>query len=212
MPVVYQSIEECRSSMFGEMGRGIMDMVDQYASRGLDNITSTARTLYDNANRAYSTFKDSYAIRKMNAAVNHARHYADKDIFRPIYSIDDLQQAKHRMQRGIMADCTLRQLARDSRIEGYRGSYTDPYAHLKPEDHPDYRRITNGIWMHNEEGDSIHYRVDLYDDTYDENDHDDPFNSLTIVEKDYILQTSEQALAFFLKGKRDPTSKWDASL
>jgi hypothetical protein len=55
--------------MFGEMGRGIMDMVDQYASRGLDNITSTARTLYDNANRAYSTFKDSYAIRKKTIAV-----------------------------------------------------------------------------------------------------------------------------------------------
>lgn len=211
MPVVYQSLQECRNTTFGETGRGILEMVDQYASRGIENITSVARGIYDNASRAYTSFMDSYAVSKMNAAVNHARHYGDRDIIRPLYSIDELQQAKNRMQRGIMCNPILRQLSRDNRIEGYRDSYNDLYRHLAPEDHPDYRRVTNGVWMEGED-DTISYRIDLFDSNYDDNDHDDPFNDLTIVEKDYILRTSENALAYFMQNRRDPTSKWNASL
>ena len=210
MPIVYQSMSECRSGVFGETCRGVMDLVDQYASRGLDHIASTARSIYTKSMDAYESFKYSYAMRRMNAAVNQAKHFNDSDIFVVLPTIDELQQAKHRMRRGIMSDPTLRQLSRDNRIEGYRGSYTDPYSHLKPEDHPDYLRVTNGVWMVGDE--DITLRIDLHDDNINDNDHDDPFNNLTIVEKDYIIQTCENALAYYKQGKRDPTSKWDASL
>lgn len=210
MPVVYQSINECRAGVFGETSRGVMDLVDRYAARGMDHLVGGARAIYNRSMDAYESFKDSYAMRRMNAAVNQAKHFTDADIFNILPTVEELQQAKHRMRRGIMSDPTLRQLSRDNRIEGYRGSLTDPYTHLKPEEHPDYLRVTNGVWMVGD--DEITYRIDLHNDDYDPNDHDDPFNDLSIVEQDYILQTCENALAYYKQGKRDPTSKWDASL
>lgn len=212
MPVFYEDIRDCRASAFGEVGTGVLNLIDQYASRGIEHISAGARSIYNAALAGYDTFKENIVMRKMTAARNTAKHFHDRDIFREMSTLSELQNAKNLMQRGIMSNPRLRTLSRENRIEGYRGQYTDPYADTRPEDHPDYLRLIDGVWMHNESEDEYTYQYTLHDDRYNQDDDNDPFNNLTVVERDWVLSATESALAYYKANKDDPTSKWNASL
>lgn len=214
MPIVYEDMQDCKAAVFGEMSSGIINFIDAQVSRGIDHLSEATRNIYANAFTAYNSFIDSSAMRKMIAAKNTAEHFLDSDIFRSATLLRELQQSKHKMQRGIMASPILRELSRENRIEGYRDEYIDKYPQLDPKEHPDYRRVISGIWVDSENGDEgdITYSYDLYSDLYNVEDAEDPFNNLTIVEQDWILSAQAAAIRYFKAGKDDPTSKWNSSL
>ncbi len=91
------------------------------------------------------------AIARLEAVRRSIRRVWDQDDIRPLFGLEDIQNARPRMQRWVMANPFLRNLYKEGRIEGYGDAYIDHKKQGVGKDHYDYRLATSGFATFNDE-------------------------------------------------------------
>lgn len=180
-----------------------LDYIKSSVDRSFSNIINTGTDFMQESRRIYEEFVDSDAMSRVSAVKRSMSTLWDTDCIRHLDTIGDLQWAKPVMRRWIMAEPTVRQMYHDDELEGYYGVYKDAFMDRVGADHYDYRRVTNGIVMDTPDGES-------YYTTYIEE----------LIPGDRELELEEQvdilktwySVTEKLKGRRDPTSRWNASI
>lgn len=152
----------------------------------------------------FDAFSSGSVMRHIEALKFKASNMWVEDSVRYLPSIGDIQQAKPIMQRWIMANPTLRvQHYENGGISAYEGKYIDPEPNRIREDHYDYRRVTNGLFVKNAEG---NFASTTYIERVEEKD------VLTILEQCSILNTWTVIDEYLEEGELDPTSSWNEML
>lgn len=189
----------------GRMNSNNIDYIERSSSRLSSRLTESARRFYDRVEDAvYKRYDHSEAVRLARAA---ARRVAN--MWRPngVYYIEDIggiQNANADMQRAIMADPVVRRRYHRQEIDGFSETYVDLEPGKIGEDQYDYRRITNGIFLDDDNG-------NLDATTYYE-DHREGDTEYDELEQIDIIRQWERVRALIAKGKEDPTSRWNSSL
>jgi hypothetical protein len=104
--------------------------------------------------RSRGIFEENYgeaAMARLEAVRRNLQRTWDDDDIRPLHSIEELQAAKPRMQRWVMANPFVRNLFKQGRVFGYGDSYLDHKRQGVAADHYDYRLATNGFATFNDE-------------------------------------------------------------
>lgn len=151
--------------------------------------------------RSRTVFEENYgaaAMARLDAVRRHMRHTWDEDDIRPLLSIEELQMAKPRMQRWVMANPYVRTLFKQGRVRGYGDSYIDHKRQGVGVDHYDFRLATNGFATFN---DVDGWVATTYFDELLEGDVQPTF-----AEQVDIFDTWCQSEYHLLNGRRDITS------
>jgi hypothetical protein len=62
-----------------------------------------------------------------------------------LHTLDEFRNANPTMQKWIMAEPVVREMWKDSLLTGYGDSYVDKHPNVVGRDHPDYRRVMDGM-------------------------------------------------------------------
>lgn len=180
----------------------------EYLTRDVDNITHKLR---DGGRRfreiierdVYRPYDESRAARVIRAALRYTENVFMPDQIRYLRTIGEVQHAPSSMIAMLMAEPTVRRMYHQQRVDGYSESYTDTQPGKVGEDHYDYRRVVNGVFME-EEGEWVAttYYEDLPPGT----------GELEFLDQVDILRTWEQMRIHLMRRKEDPTSRWNSSL
>jgi hypothetical protein len=167
-------------------------------------VTESGRMFVDRAREMYERHMGHEAIRRAKAIVRAATHVFDQDVIRPLTTLGEIQNAKLQMQRWIMAEPGTRELYHQGRCDGYSGSYVDVFPGLVRAQHYDYRRVTQGLVMDDEDG-GWHYTTYL-DDVHEGDRELELHEQATIVNVWDIVRSIRE------RGQDDPTSKFGGML
>lgn len=192
------------SLIYGQGHPGTQQFIQSQLDFNPSALTEAGHRFYSGARELYDRIAGSEAMRVARAAKRAVGSIWQSDEIRVLTTIDEMQWAPLTMQRWIMAEPTVREMYKEQRIEGYQGSYVDPFADQGVgEDHYDWRRVNNGIVTETEDGwQSTTYFEELLPDDVE----------LDMDLQVDIMDTWENVLKIIRKGGDDPTSRWNASL
>ncbi len=184
---------------YGAPHPGTMQYIAQKFENLSTNLTQFGRDFMADAHSKWDYFMGSEAMRRARAV----RSKIEGALFmrnevQPLHTLSAIQNAAPMMQRWIMSEPTTRQLYHDQRIEGFAGSYVDPFpGEIKDEDY-NYRRVMTGVVEEVEDGE---WKARIYLDDLLPGD-----TALAIDQKSDILGSWAAVRALLDYGKEDPTS------
>lgn len=181
-------------SYFQSQVSNIPQMIGQYGTMFKEAVQQT-----------YDRFTNSDVMRAAKLALQHVHTAENRDVIRPLCSMEDFQTAQPIMQRWIMACPEIREVYHKQRCDGYSGVYVDNHPGQVGEKHYDYRRVMTGVVQVNEdEGDFVikHYYEDL------EPGDADLFHE----EKVAILSTWDIGRTMIKAMQQDPTNQFGGDL
>lgn len=152
----------------------------------------------------YRPFDESRAAQILRAAARYTDKVWQPDQVRCLDSVGDFQHAPTCMISALMAEPTLRRMYHQQKVDGYSDTYVDIQPGKVGEDHYDYRRVVNGIFM--EDADGGMTATTYYEDILDET------GELDFLDQVDILQSWERMRIHLAARKEDPTSRWNSSL
>lgn len=183
---------------------GTQQFLQHQVERPTEALTDAGRGFLSGVQQLYDRLSGSTAMRIARAAKRAAGSIWQSDEIRYLASIGEMQHAPLVMQRYILAHPYIRKLYQEQRIEGYSGSYRDPFPEDRGENHYDYRRVMSGVVEEDDDGgwSATTYYDELLPDDYD----------LSLEEQVDIIDTQENVIAAIKKGGEDPTSRWNADI
>lgn len=179
---------------------------NQYA--GVSNtLSSASRAIYEKAKSTFEYFTSHEAMRFARAALAGAKGIFETARITTLWDIKEMQGASSVMQRWIMANPNVRNMYHLQKLEGYAESYTDFHPGDIGENHYDYRRVMDGMFIFHDEG-KYDWEIKHYLDELIEGDRD-----LIFEEKCEITTTwNAMDVLLALGSDKDPTSPSGASL
>lgn len=153
----------------------------------------------------YERVNGSHAMRMLRASGRKLKSIWQSDSIRALVTIGETQHAPLSMQRYIMAEPEVRKLYHQQRCDGYSGSYIDQEPGLIGEAHYDYRRVTNGMFIEQPNGDLVAV-------TYFEELHEGDRELLLEEAVDIFELTWNTVRNAIRAGGEDPVSKYNAEL
>ena len=106
------------------------------------------------------------------------------------------------MQRWIMANPYIREQYHANRLDGYSDSYVDDAPGMICDNHYEYRRVMDGVFVFNEDPED---KEDWSFSTYYEDIHNSDTDELDLTEQLQILRTWEALEHFVRNTDDDPT-------
>lgn len=202
MASVYYGGDELASSLlYTPMSEGMSSYISSLNSRTLERIGEIGRGFMQRAVDIYkrSGFEDLVSLREH---ANRLRKQAIKDIdtIAPCTNLTDFVTATPRMRRWVIANPNLRKRYRQKQISGWDNEVVDDIQ-WKPEEHPDYLYVTNGMLIDDKIVEYIDFAVEQIEDV----------EQLHFGERCDILDSWDAAESIIQQGY-DPTSKWGALL
>jgi hypothetical protein len=146
------SLDVFDAAVYGTPHQGTVNYVKEQFSRGWENLTDMGRSFFEEKRELVEQATSHDAFRKTEALARKFRHMWDTDDIKILDNISHLQQAKPAMQRWLMADPVARDLRNRNLIDGYSNTYDDWTPKDIGENHYDFRRATDGIFMEDDEG------------------------------------------------------------
>lgn len=147
-----ESLDVFDAAVYGTPHQGTVDYVKEQFSRGWDNLTDVGRSFFEEKRALVEAATSHDAFRKTEALARKFRHMWDTDDIKQLNTLSELQQAKPTMQRWLMADPVARDLRNRNLIDGYSNTYDDWSPKDTGENHYDFRRVTDGIFIEDEDG------------------------------------------------------------
>lgn len=190
---------------FGETNPTTLQYIEHRSNTFSNNLTDTARDLFQTTKLMFEQIHGSEAMRKARAAIRSVTGLFQQDTVRPMCTIQEFQQAALTMQRWIMAEPTVRAAYHAQQCDGYTGSYVDMAPGMVGRDHYDFRLVNDGV-LH-EEDDGEDFKVTFFFDEIMDGDR-----LLRPEEKVDILSSWEAVRAAMKAGGSDPTSILDDQL
>lgn len=189
----------------GRMNSNNIDYIERSSRKLSTRLSESARRFYDRVEEeVYKRYDHSEAVRLARAAARRVANIWQRDGIYYLEDIGAIQNAKPDMQRAIMADPVVRRRYHRQEIDGYSETYTDLEPGKVGVNHYDYRQITNGIFMDEDDGE---LNATTYYEDLREGDSDyDPLEQVD------ILRQWDRIRIILNKAKEDPTSRWNSSL
>lgn len=122
----------------------------------------------------------------------------------PLTTIGEFQNPPPVMVDWIMANPDVREMYHNQQIAGYDEYYVDHDHGLRGYDHYHYRRVKNGIFEENTQGEMV--AVEWFDDLRK------PTDDLLFGEQLVIMKVWDEMSKILAEGNVDPTSRFNASL
>lgn len=186
--------------MYGDKHPGTMGFLQSQLGGSFSNtLTDVGKQMYSTLGQMFEQFNGSHAMQLVKSVRRKVVGMFEQDVIKPLFEIEEIQQATLNMQRWIMAQPQLRQLYHDQRCDGFSTSYVDYQPDSIGVKHYDYRRVMDGLATEDEDGTLVinHY--------YDEDFPDDA--ELSLQDKVDVINTWDRIKQFLDKGEFDPTSK-----
>ncbi len=163
----------------------------------MQTVSATTQNWFNKARTFYQTISESDAVQALRNLTAKADTSWMGNNIHFCNSIEQIQTANPIMQRYIMAEPRLRQMYLNQEVEGYAGSYENYHGSAFGVQHYDYRRVTDGMVMVNEEGFE-------WNDFYEELPDND--RELSMFEKADIIRTWNLVNVALDAHEMDPTS------
>lgn len=163
----------------------------KYAANYVNDYLSEAKDLIDNFD--FGTLKD-----KVDAVRDRFGKRWNEDRVARLTSLGDLQQAKSKMQRYLMANPRVRRLFYGNKVNGYNGKFFRDEGELYGSDLRDYRNVMQGGYVGTEDEDRFVTYLELVDEEVDD--------LLTFNEREIIRDAWALMDAELDAGGQDPTS------
>lgn len=197
--VIYGGSTAYSALISNPVAESVMDYVEEHNHLSLSRLSDIGRNFRDRIRgfRERSGFEEVSRIRER--ATRMMKSLFKEDDIRQLISLEDFQTSRRRMRRWTFADPELRQMYRDKRLSGWDRSIED-IASIKPEEHPDYLYVINGMEKDGLCVTHIDEFIDIVHDT----------EELSLFDKVEIMQTWENAKRIIVEQKYDPTSLWGA--
>ena len=208
--VIFGGSRELNLLIGGEPHQETLSYLSHQASRIAEYARQTGSEWAQRAVDSFNHFSSHDSLRHARAALSKVTSYFQSDIIRQLSNIEDFQNATPLMQRYMMADPWARKLYHAGRIEGYAGSYVDPYPGVRGVEDYNYRRVMDGrvqMLPVSEEDPEGSFFIDTWYGDLQEGDRD-----LTLDEQDKILSSWRQARFLVQTGLDDPYSSTGAKL
>lgn len=205
--VDFGGVSDFDALMYGQKHQGTLNFLQnniQQLAQMSHTLTDAGRQFFAGAAQRFEELNSAEAMRLARAAVRRAGSVFQRDEIRSMWELPQIQNAPLTMQRWIMAEPTVRQMYQEQRCDGYSETYVDMHPGAIGADHYDYRRVTNGIIVDDEEHG---WKATIYLDELIEGDRD-----LTLDEKVDILTTWDIVSSLMKEGSEDPTSSWGGKL
>jgi len=191
--------------IYGERDRGVMGYLQNLNSQVMSHLGTEARAIAESMQSSVDRMYNSDAMRLARAAVRKVANAYGMNVIYPMTNIGELQHAPDIMIPLIMAEPGIRELYHKQQCEGYGDRYYDFQPGVVGEDHHDYQRITDGVFMDCEDDPEAQEAVSyLHLEEDDLLDHDQQDGIINI--------TWEQVKIARLKGIEDPTSQFNGTL
>lgn len=204
------SVNVFTDAMFAQTHPATLQFLQQQLEAPTMVIDSMRQTFMSAAQNAFEAMHGSTAMRLARAALRGVENYWQANVIQPLYDIGAFQHATPVMQRWVMAEPLVRERYLQQRVDGYHDTYVNIHGTDVGPDHYDYRRVMNGVVVFDEETDNIEEQGWSATTYFDEIMPED--RELTIEEQDDILTTWQHVRDHILRGKEDPTSRWNAEL
>jgi hypothetical protein len=167
-----------------------------YASQANSHVLAVAK-------KAYESFNSSQTLSKIRSALSKVNQRLIVERIAPLETLDQLQHAPVCMIRYLMANPTLRSLYAKQLVDGYSGSYINDDAGTLGPSHYDWRRVVEGVFMHEDGRDVRRY---FFEDLKPGDEE------LSFVDKTAILYSWSATDALLAAGQGDPSSPLGESL
>lgn len=202
--ITYDDIGQFTSSVFAQPQPETYSFLQNLWYDTTQALSNASQEFMGKLHDTYDQFLSDNAIRQARAAARNVTAMWQTEAIRPLYDIDSMQQAPYCMQRYLMAEPTVRNWYYEQRLDGYSNSYLDafPWAN-SGEDHYDYRRVTNGVFVN----DGEHCYVREYYEQLTPNDRE-----LDVIEQFDTIKTWKAMVANLFEGNDDPTSIYNQEL
>jgi len=169
-----------------------------------DIIAPQVQTFYNNVSAHFQRLDDSEALRLARAAMRAVDNIWNYDGVMRYDNIGQFQNASLEMQRWIMAEPLTRRLFIRGACEGFEGSYVDTEPGRIGDAHIDYRLVTNGVCITNNDG-------TMSATTWAQDLRPTDRELLWQEQVDVMATWRVQTLIMAAAGD-DPTSRWNSSL
>ncbi|QXO11107.1 hypothetical protein pEaSNUABM54_00281 [Erwinia phage pEa_SNUABM_54] len=191
--------------VYGERDRGVMGYLQNLNSQVMTHLGTEARAIAENLQNSVEKMYNSESMRLARAAVRMVANAYGMNVIYPMTNIGELQHAPDVMIPLIMAQPGIRESFHKQQCEGYGDRYYDFQPGVVGEDHHDYQRVTDGIFLESEDDPEACVATSyLHLDEEDQLDHD---------QQDGIIYiTWEQVKIAQAKGVEDPTSQFNGTL
>ncbi len=171
--------------------------LNQRSEALMSTVSATTQNWFNKARTFYTSISESDAIQALrNLSVKADVSWKGNNIHM-CNSIEMVQTANPIMQRYIMAEPRLRDMYLNQSVEGYAGSYENHHGDALGVAHYDYRRVTDGIVMIQDEHAIVNEFYELIPDTDKE---------LDIFQKADVIRTWNMVNRALDTAEMDPTS------
>lgn len=203
----YVSLDDIDDDLFGEPHRNTVEYLRERVERHADRALKIFDGFFDDARETFERYNGDRALRRIRNRVRQTADIFKGDVIRPLLTLDEIQRAKPKMQRYLMANICARIAEEGQLIDAYSDSYRNPHRGRRGWADPDYRRVIDGIIF-----DEDRFGVTVSDDpdeawvAYQNLDDPTDERELDIVEKSDVLTTWSVLEIFLAAKKKDPTS------
>lgn len=201
MQVIVGGQAEFNSLVYGDMHPGTMRFLQNQVSQGFSNtLTDVGRNMLSSVGSLFEKFNGENALRLAKAARRKVTGLFQQDIVKPLWSLEEIQQAALTMQRWVMAHPGIRKLYHDQRCDGFSDTYLDMQPDVFGEKHYDYRRVMDGLATEDQDGtlNITYYYDDVPDDDPELSLHDvvDIRNTWDMIER-YLKHTDDDPTSIY---------------
>ena len=169
-------------------------------------LTDIGQAFMSQAKEVYDRINSSAAAQLARTALRAAKGMFHPNQIIPLETVDEIRLASPVMQRYIMACPDIRTLYHNNQCNGFSDTYVDNQPGVVGVDHYDYRRVMNGVVVHDEEGDGEIFYSQHIEDLV-EGDRE-----LTHGEQVDVLTTWDYARLFMQRDQDDVTDIFQGKL
>ncbi|MDD2879631.1 MAG: hypothetical protein PHQ58_04275 [Rhodoferax sp.] len=204
MSYAFSAADAFDALVYPQQHPGTVQFLQNQVSSLTHTLTDAGRAFMQRSRDVFEQYNSSAALKFARDVMQAVKGAFSVPCIKPLWEMEELQNADLLMQRWIMANPSVRTLYHAQRCDGYSDTYMDMAPGLKAEDHYDYRRVMDGVFVYDDNGD---WKSTQYLDQLVEGDRD-----LLFEEKVDILNTWNATDILIAMSGQDPTSPSGGSL
>lgn len=190
--------------MYQKQHAGTVSFLAEQSQKFTGLLSGVPEAFFKATEDLYRRFDQNAAVRAARAAVRRVANIWQMEGIAPLSTIGQMQNASPEMQRWIMAEPNVRKAYIRQECDGYSSSYVTTEPKAVGEQHYDYRRVVNGIYIDQSDGD---YAATTYYEELNEGE-----SELDISEQIDIMETWSHVAACIRRRLDDPTSRENNSM
>jgi hypothetical protein len=177
---------------------------NQFTGNVGNTLNDAARNIYEKAKQTFEYFNSAEAMQFTRKAIQSVKGIFQANVISHLCDLTEMQAACSTMQRWIMSNPNVREQYHLQKCEGYADTYIDYHPKDITENHYDYRRVMDGMFVFDEKDD---WKVNIYLDDLIEGDR-----HLVFEEQCDIVSTWTKMDILMALGGKDPTSSVGSGL